>query len=53
VLRRLPPGTCGPTSCIKAAAQCGLYPDGCGQSLDCGTCPSGQVCSNNKCLTIG
>jgi len=48
-----PPGTCVPTSCIKAGAQCGAYPDGCGGSLSCGTCPSGQVCSNNKCLTIG
>ena len=48
-----PGGTCVPTTCIKAGAQCGFYPDGCGGALDCGGCGTGQVCSNNKCLTIG
>jgi len=47
-----PPGTCVPTTCLKASAECGFYPDGCGGSLDCGNCPTGKTCSNNKCLTI-
>jgi hypothetical protein len=58
-----PPGTaCNATfsgkvvacthSTCPAAAQCGQVPDGdCFNTfLDCGACPSGQVCSANACI---
>jgi hypothetical protein len=32
---------------------CGTAPDGCGGTLDCGTCPSGDVCSSNQCCPAG
>jgi hypothetical protein len=28
---------------------CGTNTDGCGGTLDCGTCPSGETCANNVC----
>lgn len=31
-------GSCVPTSCEIAGYQCGLPPNGCGGTLDCGTC---------------
>jgi hypothetical protein len=48
------PGTvqqmsCIPLSCYGAGATCGTISDGCGGKLNCGTCPSGQVCNNNNC----
>lgn len=35
---------CTPKSCLEFGAQCGLVPDGCGGTVDCGKCPSGQNC---------
>jgi hypothetical protein len=35
-----------------ASAQCGFFPDGCGAGLDCGTCPTGESCVNNKCVNV-
>jgi hypothetical protein len=51
-------GACGPPLCIPrtcsnvdgvATIQCGTFPDGCGGTLNCGTCAAGQVCQNGLC----
>lgn len=45
-------GNCIPTSCDKQGAQCGTAPDGCGETVQCGSCPAGEVCGGggqNKC----
>jgi hypothetical protein len=31
-------------TCAERGFNCGTAPDGCGNNLDCGTCPSGQLC---------
>ncbi|MEO6954991.1 MAG: hypothetical protein ABI321_24540 [Polyangia bacterium] len=36
--------TCTPVTCASQAISCGPAGDGCGGSLDCGSCPSGQSC---------
>ncbi|MFZ5446836.1 MAG: Ig-like domain-containing protein, partial [Myxococcota bacterium] len=41
---------CVPTSCSDNGFTCGSVPDGCGGTLDCGSCPSG-VCSQNRCVS--
>jgi YVTN family beta-propeller protein len=33
---------CTPRSCVELGANCGILADGCGGSLDCGTCVAGQ-----------
>ncbi len=44
------PGTaCVPTTCAARGARCGTIGDGCGTSLDCGTCGAG-VCMANHCV---
>jgi hypothetical protein len=35
---------CTPTTCQALGVQCGTVPDGCGGTLKCPTCPSGEVC---------
>lgn len=35
-------GSCEPTTCSAEGKDCGAIPDGCGGSLDCGTCEAGQ-----------
>lgn len=43
---------CGPTSCAAAGKVCGNYSDGCGTTLNCGTCPTGQTCTTaGQCCT--
>jgi hypothetical protein len=37
-------GTCKPQTCSQQNIQCGPAGDGCGGTLQCGTCPSGQTC---------
>ena len=36
--------TCVPKTCAQLGYTCGMNGDGCGATLDCGTCPSGQFC---------
>jgi hypothetical protein len=38
---------CVPTSCAAQGATCGTMADGCGSTMDCGTCPNGQACGSN------
>jgi hypothetical protein len=45
---------CTPTTCAAQGVQCGPAGDGCGNLLQCGTCPSGQTCGGGgpgKCGT--
>jgi len=35
---------CTPETCHQIGATCGAVADGCGGLLNCGTCPSGQMC---------
>ncbi|MCC7383389.1 MAG: hypothetical protein IT384_16245 [Deltaproteobacteria bacterium] len=45
-----PPPSCTARTCAAAGAQCGVIADGCGSTVDCGTCPSNGVCSQNQCV---
>ncbi|MEZ4221462.1 MAG: hypothetical protein R3B13_11095 [Polyangiaceae bacterium] len=40
---------CAPTTCAAAGKTCGSMSDGCGTTLNCGTCASGDTCSGNVC----
>jgi len=46
-------GLCHPRTCADVDAHCGLVGDGCGTTLDCGTCTSGSTCGGggvaNQC----
>jgi hypothetical protein len=45
---------CTPTSCMSQGIQCGPTSDGCGNLLQCGSCPTGQTCGGGgagKCGT--
>ncbi|HEY1817826.1 MAG TPA: hypothetical protein VGG74_36040 [Kofleriaceae bacterium] len=35
---------CGLTTCASQNASCGLIGDGCGGTIDCGSCPTGETC---------
>jgi len=35
---------CSPKTCSSLGAQCGSPSDGCGTTLACGTCPTGETC---------
>lgn len=45
--------TCTPKTCTDQGAQCGVVPDGCGNTVVCPDCPAGQTCGGggvaNKC----
>ncbi len=40
---------CIPTTCIDAGRVCNTLPDGCGQTLDCGTCANEESCLGGAC----
>ena len=42
-------GACQPASCESLSARCGQAEDGCGGSLDCGTCGQGELCDGSEC----
>jgi len=42
-----------PTTCAATNSQCGTIPDGCGDVLDCGTCPGSSDSCRNLGLTYG
>ena len=50
------PPTCTKQTCAAQNIGCGPAGDGCGGSLDCGTCPAGQQCGGNgtygQCIPI-
>src|SRR6185437_10808960 len=39
-----PPDGCVPTTCTELGYMCGPASDGCGKTLDCGTCPPDLMC---------
>lgn len=41
------PPECTPVAC--GSDQCGVVSNGCGGTMDCEGCPSGQVCDDNLC----
>jgi hypothetical protein len=43
--------SCAPTSCSALGKNCGSVGDGCGGTLSCGSCATGQACTNNVCTT--
>src|SRR5262249_4005759 len=45
-----PPPTCTPTTCGALGYTCGSWPDGCGGTITCGTCPAGKYCSAGACV---
>ncbi|HQK20349.1 MAG TPA: hypothetical protein PLJ27_23020, partial [Polyangiaceae bacterium] len=48
-----PPVACKPKSCVQVGATCGSIPDGCGDKVECGTCPAGQFCGGAGPNTCG
>ncbi|HEX7507829.1 MAG TPA: AGE family epimerase/isomerase, partial [Polyangia bacterium] len=45
-------GPCTPTTCSALGATCGTPSNGCGGTLSCGTCPTGQTCNASyHCVT--
>jgi hypothetical protein len=45
-------GSCTPKTCTTLGFTCGTQNDGCENALDCGTCPSGQVCNGGHCECV-
>jgi len=46
---------CTPSTCMAEGIQCGPTSDGCGNLLQCGSCPTGQTCGGGgagKCGTL-
>jgi hypothetical protein len=44
---------CKPTTCEALGLNCGFVGNGCGEAMDCGQCPEGQLCGGevaNVCL---
>jgi hypothetical protein len=41
---------CTPTTCSALGKNCGSWPDGCGNTLNCGTCSAPLTCSNGACV---
>jgi hypothetical protein len=44
--------TCKPMTCAQEGLMCGASGDGCGGLLDCGTCPSGEMCIAGVCKGV-
>jgi len=44
---------CTPKTCSALNFGCGSQSDGCGGTLDCGTCASGKTCSAGVCVVTG
>jgi len=45
-------GICTPTTCLALGKECGTWDDGCGGTLNCGTCETGYTCENGACVLI-
>ena len=41
---------CTPKTCEDLGYECGQADDGCGGTLDCGTCPDGKSCQDHRCV---
>jgi len=43
--------TCTPKTCSQLGKTCGTWDNGCGTQINCGTCSTGQTCSNGICIS--
>ena len=43
-------GSCQPSTCQSLGRECGSASDGCGGTLNCGGCGSGELCSSGMCV---
>ena len=43
---------CTPSTCSNLGKSCGSFNDSCSGTLNCGTCPNGQNCSNGVCICV-
>jgi len=41
---------CVPDTCSSLGYECGSHSDGCGGTLNCGTCNSGYTCESGQCV---
>jgi len=41
--------SCTPSTCAALGFDCGTQNDGCENAIECGSCPSGQVCNGGHC----
>jgi hypothetical protein len=46
----VPPPPCVPTTCEELGVICDTAPDGCGGTLECGTCDKGLTCCSGQCV---
>lgn len=46
-------GSCMPLTCLALGLTCGMNSDGCGGSIDCGSCPMGQFCGGGGFARCG
>jgi len=42
---------CTPTTCAALGKNCNSWDDGCGGTLNCGTCSTGQTCNTGVCYS--
>ncbi len=42
--------SCVPYTCTGLGYSCGTWSDGCGNTIDCGSCASGYTCSGGTCV---
>jgi len=42
---------CTPATCSGLGHQCGTWSDGCGGTLNCGTCAANQTCQSGHCVS--
>ncbi|HZH03425.1 MAG TPA: PQQ-binding-like beta-propeller repeat protein, partial [Myxococcaceae bacterium] len=47
-----PPSSCTPVTCESQAKNCGALDDGCGNTVECGTCAAGQVCGTDASANV-
>lgn len=45
----IPWNACTPATSCPAGQNCGTASDGCGGTIDCGTCPTGETCWGDVC----
>lgn len=44
--------SCEPKTCVVLGDyRCGIWDDGCGSTIGCGVCASGETCSNGQCVS--
>ena len=43
-------GSCTSKTCSQLGKQCGVWNNGCGTNISCGTCLTGKTCTNGACV---